>query len=166
MTSPTISATCYLVDQLVPSPLQVQQSRYLDVPQDVVFTIVTDPYQAIGQQPHLATVYLPQKRTWLDDPIGTQRIYRFPSGAESVQTITHWDEDNGVFAYSLAEPNMLGLHNHLTLVICEAIGDGTLVHWLQYFEHDDVTIVLPLLEYATEAALDQLEACFAWAMKG
>lgn len=85
---------CDECGDLIQAPLQVGASIFIEVPPAAVFTVVTDPYQMTGRNPHQVTVHIPDKAHWLDQPVASQRIFYFFHGGKTTHTITYWDADN------------------------------------------------------------------------
>ena len=130
--------------QSQPAPLQADYQAFLLAPVAAAFAMVGNHESYREFVPNLKNITLCQSKR------GLIRVCDFGHGMIVEEQILLWQPPTR-FAYAMLTPNPFGIRHHYATVTCQPYKAGTQLRWQHYFEHDDLTAMLSMLNKMFEA---------------
>ncbi|MBV7337437.1 SRPBCC family protein [Chloroflexi bacterium TSY] len=120
------------------APLQADYRAFLAAPNDSVFDTITNCERLCQFVSNLKQVTVCQSAQ------GLIRTCDFGNDMIVEERIVFWQPPHA-YAYSVVASNPFGLRQHYAIVSSKPRENGTQLRWQHYFEHDDLTAMLSML---------------------
>ncbi len=120
------------------APLQADYQAFLKAPVASVFEAVAHHKGYCRLFPNLKQVSVyPSEQ-------GLIRACDFGNDMILKERIVFW-QPPAIYAYTAVAPNPFGVWQHYAVVYCEPAEGGTQLRWQHYFDHDDLEVMLSML---------------------
>ena len=154
------------IDKLTQAPLRLVRSVSLDAAPTEVFHFVTDSQNWPGLSPSIESVSVRG-----NGRVGSTRTLMLGGGVAIAEHIVAFNEpgSSGVasFAYSVAADNPYGVQGHLAVLeLRPADGGGTVLNYHQFFDHPELSSILPQVSAGTDQIVSKILYRFGGELRG
>lgn len=151
---PTSKHAVTIFNQKRPTaPLRANYQALLMAPVATVFEAVANHEQYCQFMPNL------KQATVSRSVQGLIRTCDFGNDMILQERIVLW-QPPAAYAYAAIAPNPFGVWDHLAVVTCDSCENGTQLRWQHYFDHDDLTAMLSMLNHTFDQMFAKLFAQF------